>query len=102
MIPIAISGTREMMTPKMHRLPRPWKKIDVVFGKPVTWMSWLNIRHSADEIHEIASMKEQEIKEYIVENFDVDWRTNAQTNFRLIWLMNLGKIKKIDGEYICN
>ena len=41
---------------------------------------------------------EQNVLEYVVENFDVNWSTLAQVNFRLLWLINLGKIEKtIDG-----
>ena len=42
---------------------------------------------------------EQSILEFLKENFDIEWSTYAQVNFRLIWLINLGKIKKIDGGY---
>ena len=43
---------------------------------------------------------DQEILEYVVENFDVDWSTLAQVNFRLLWLINLGKIEKVENGYI--
>ena len=42
---------------------------------------------------------DQEVLEYIIENFDVDWTTLAQVNFRLLWLINLGKVEKIDAGY---
>jgi hypothetical protein len=45
---------------------------------------------------------EYEVLEYVVENFDVNWSTLAQVNFRLLWLINLGKIKKIDIGYVNN
>lgn len=43
---------------------------------------------------------EQSILDFLVENFDVQWETFAQVNFRLLWLINLGKIRKVDGGYI--
>jgi len=43
---------------------------------------------------------EQSILEYLKENFDIEWSTFAQVNFRLLWLINLGKIKKTDGGYL--
>lgn len=43
---------------------------------------------------------DQEILEYVNENFDVSWSTLAQVNFRLLWLINLGKIKKTDVGYM--
>lgn len=42
---------------------------------------------------------EQEVLDYIVENFDVDWSTYAQVNFRLRWLINLGKVEKLKEGY---
>ncbi len=44
--------------------------------------------------------KEQDILDYLSENHDVEWTTFAQVTFRLMWLMNLGRIKKIDKGYI--
>ncbi|MEQ9218267.1 MAG: restriction endonuclease [Cyclobacteriaceae bacterium] len=42
---------------------------------------------------------DQEVLEYIVENFDVDWSTLAQVNFRLLWLINIGKVEKTENGY---
>ena len=42
---------------------------------------------------------EQSILEFLKENFDIEWSTYAQVNFRLIWLINLGKIKKVEEGY---
>jgi HJR/Mrr/RecB family endonuclease len=43
---------------------------------------------------------EQSILVFLKENFDIEWSTFAQVNFRLIWLLNLGKIKKTNGGYL--
>ena len=43
---------------------------------------------------------EQELLEYVNENFDVEWSTLAQINFRLRWLLNIGKIEKTDEGYV--
>jgi len=43
---------------------------------------------------------QQSILEYLKENFDIEWTTFAQVNFRLIWLINLGKIQKDETGYI--
>ena len=40
------------------------------------------------------------IMEFLRENLDVEWETFAQVNFRLLWLMNLEKIKRVDEGYI--
>ncbi len=42
---------------------------------------------------------DEEILEYINENFDVSWSTLAQVNFRLLWLINLGKVIKTNDDY---
>jgi restriction endonuclease Mrr len=43
---------------------------------------------------------EQQILDYINENFDVDWNTYAQVNFRLRWLMNMGMVEKTTLGFI--
>jgi restriction endonuclease Mrr len=43
---------------------------------------------------------EQSILEYLNENFDIDWQTFAQVNFRLLWLINLEKIKEVKDGYV--
>ena len=43
---------------------------------------------------------EKEILEYLKENFDIEWTSFAQTNFRILWLVNLNKIKKSPEGYL--
>lgn len=43
---------------------------------------------------------DQEILEYVNETFDVQWNTLAQINFRLLWLINLGKVEKTENGYV--
>lgn len=46
-------------------------------------------------------VSESDVRTYLVENFDVDWETNTQASFRLLWLWNLDKIKRNeDGKYV--
>ncbi|OXB01919.1 restriction endonuclease [Flavobacterium pectinovorum] len=54
-----------------------------------------------EEIYQflIEPKSEQDILEYVVENFDVNWSTLAQVNFRLLWLINLGKIERTTDGY---
>ncbi len=40
-VPMALNGTRNMMAPKNHKLPRLWKPVDVNVGKGITWFEWL-------------------------------------------------------------
>ena len=42
---------------------------------------------------------EQNVLDFVNENFDVQWSTFAQINFRLIWLLNLNKIEKVELGY---
>jgi HJR/Mrr/RecB family endonuclease len=42
---------------------------------------------------------QEQILEYLKENFDIEWSTFAQVNFRLLWLENLKKIKNTDIGY---
>lgn len=45
-------------------------------------------------------ISENDLRMYLVDNYDVDWNTNAQASFRLLWLWNLGKIQRTeDGKY---
>ena len=43
---------------------------------------------------------ESEILNYLKENFNIEWTSYAQTNFRLTWLINLNKIKKEENGYV--
>ncbi len=43
---------------------------------------------------------DKEILEYVTDNFDVDWNTLAQVNFRLLWLINLEKVEKTNEGFI--
>lgn len=43
---------------------------------------------------------DQEILEYVNENFNVEWSTLAQVNFRLLWLINIGKVEKTEEGYL--
>ncbi len=41
----------------------------------------------------------KDINNFIVSNFDVDWKTTTQVVYRLLWLINLGYVKKQDNLY---
>ena len=45
-------------------------------------------------------LSEEDILTYLKDNFDIEWTTFAQVNFRLLWLNNLGKITKGEGGYM--
>lgn len=42
---------------------------------------------------------QEQILEYLKENFDIEWSTFAQVNFRLLWLENLKKIENTTEGY---
>ena len=45
------------------------------------------------------SHTEQEILEYLKDNFDVTWDSLAQVSFRMMWLCNLGVVERLDGAF---
>ncbi len=48
----------------------------------------------------VEAISDFDLRTYLVDNFNVDWSTNAQASFRLLWLWNLGKIQRNeDGRY---
>lgn len=58
-----------------------------------------------EEIHQLLlnssnPISDQELLDFVNENFEVDWSTLAQINFRLRWLINIGKVEKTDDGYI--
>ena len=58
-----------------------------------------------DDIYEFlktssSPLNEEEILNYLKDNFDIEWTTFAQVNFRLLWLINLDKITKTDNGYV--
>lgn len=42
---------------------------------------------------------EADVMAFLKENLGVEWTTFAQVNFRLLWLINLGKVKKTEDGY---
>ncbi len=58
-----------------------------------------------EEIHQFLldspdPKSDKEIFEYITDNFDVSWETMTQVHFRLLWLINLGKVEKTSDGYV--
>ena len=43
---------------------------------------------------------QEDILDFLREAFGIDWKTYAQVSFRLNWLLNLGKISRVDGGYL--
>ncbi|OKL38956.1 restriction endonuclease [Pontibacter flavimaris] len=41
-----------------------------------------------------------DVLEFIKDTFQVEWSTLAQVNFRLQWLMNMGRVEKVGSNYI--
>ena len=58
-----------------------------------------------DDIYEFLKtvkepQSEEQILNYLKENFNIEWSTYAQVNFRLLWLINLKKIEKTEEGYV--
>lgn len=43
---------------------------------------------------------EADVMAFLKENLGVEWTTFAQVNFRLLWLVNLGKLRRVDGGFV--
>ncbi|MEO6993367.1 MAG: restriction endonuclease [Lacunisphaera sp.] len=57
-----------------------------------------------DEIMEFLKTEHQpqteaDVLAFLKESLGVEWTTFAQVNFRLLWLVNLGKLEKVEGGY---
>jgi 1-acyl-sn-glycerol-3-phosphate acyltransferase len=62
-VPLALIGTREMMAPKVHKIPRLWKKVKVNCGHGTSWNDWLKKNDfSSDDIAALLKMDEAERK----------------------------------------
>ena len=57
-MPIALVGTREVMAPKIHKIPRPWKKMAINCGECMTWNSWLEGNVDASKVEEMVGMED--------------------------------------------
>ena len=42
---------------------------------------------------------EANVMNFLKENLGVEWTTFAQVNFRLLWLVNLGKVRRVEGRF---
>ena len=65
-VPIALLGTRAMMEPQKHKLPRLYKRVTIQSGEGVTWYQWLTDinggNQSAASLKELAEKEEHEIR----------------------------------------
>lgn len=65
-IPISLNGTRDMMAPQKHKLPRFWKPVEVNIGKGITWLEWLKDpkggNTNAEDLRAFKELEEHEIK----------------------------------------
>lgn len=56
----------------------------------------LSFVESSDE-----PVSESNLYGYLQENYNVGWSTSTQASFRLLWLWNLGKIKRLENGKYC-
>ena len=65
-IPIALVGTREMMSPQKDKFPKFWRSVEVNYGRSITWFEWLvndkGGAMTANKITQISKLEEHEIK----------------------------------------
>lgn len=60
---------------------------------------------AVEEIYEFLKssdkpQSEKAIHEYITDSLNLNWQSYAQISYRLLWLLNLDKIKKEEGGYV--
>ena len=65
-VPIALIGTRNMMEPQHHKLPRLHRLVRFHSGEGVTWYQWLTDvnggNQSAESLRNLAEEEEQHIR----------------------------------------
>lgn len=61
-VPIGLKGTREFMKPSKHKLPRLWRRVEISYGKPVTWWEWLEKRVELTDLQALADKEDHEVK----------------------------------------
>ncbi len=86
-------------------LTAPGKKVLETRNLDLLYETFADNVFGIDEIVEYLEtagepQSEEDILEFLKQNLDVEWSTFAQVNFRLIWLMNLGKMKKTQDGWI--
>jgi len=58
-VPIALVGMRNLMTPKHHKWPRLHRRFDVNAGAGVTWLTWLGSKEGGNvSASELATLSE--------------------------------------------
>lgn len=65
-VPMALTGTRNMMKPQDHRAPRLWRPIALSAGQGLTWIEWLKDPNggntNAQQLLQLSTKEEHEIR----------------------------------------
>ena len=65
-VPIALMGTRNMMMPQDHKVPRLWRSITLSAGKGITWLQWIENENGgnmkAEQLIELSTQEEHEVR----------------------------------------
>lgn len=65
-VPIALTGTRNMMKPQDHKVPRLWKSIGLSAGTGITWIQWLEHENgggmTSEQLIGLSEMEDHEIR----------------------------------------
>jgi len=65
-VPMALTGTRNMMKPQDHKAPRLWRPIALSAGQGVTWIEWLKDPNggntNAQQLLQLSTKEEHEIR----------------------------------------
>ena len=65
-VPLAIRGSRQFMTPQKHKLPRLWRPLSVNAGVPISWYSWLGHQsggnHTFESLNALSTLEVHEVR----------------------------------------
>ncbi len=68
-VPVALQGTREMMTPSDHSFPRFWRPVHIRIGAGISWSTWLRkgAMLTDEEVDAIGDLPDEELDERVAE-----------------------------------
>ena len=61
-VPIGLNGTRQYMTPSKHKFPRIWRRVEISFGKPLTWWEWIEKKIALEDLQALAHKEDHVVK----------------------------------------
>ena len=60
-VPTAHYGTRDIMAPNIHKVPRFWRRLTISYGQPMIWFEWLEKNSSPEQLISLAKKDDEQI-----------------------------------------